>query len=108
MPKRASDSSGEASARKMLHETLKRLRDRLGLSLEELHDETTYDRSYLHKLETGARLGSLEVMAALDKVYGTGEQLQQLWELARHMPRPSSPGSDAGAVSEDPARHHGS
>ncbi|WP_374118352.1 MULTISPECIES: helix-turn-helix domain-containing protein [unclassified Streptomyces] len=38
----------------MLHETLKRLRDRSGLSLEELHDETTYDRSYLHKLETGA------------------------------------------------------
>lgn len=83
MPKRASDSSGEASARKMLHETLKRLRDRSGLSLEELHDETTYDRSYLHKLESGARLGSLEVMAALDKVYGTGDQLQQLWELAR-------------------------
>ncbi|MFJ7326170.1 helix-turn-helix domain-containing protein [Streptomyces cyaneofuscatus] len=83
MPKRASDSGGEASARKMLHDTLKRLRDRSGLSLEELHDETTYDRSYLHKLETGARLGSLEVMAALDKVYGTGEQLQQLWELAR-------------------------
>ncbi|ARF77274.1 hypothetical protein B7C62_19715 [Kitasatospora albolonga] len=59
------------------------MRDRSGLSLEELHDETTYDRSYLHKLETGARLGSLEVMAALDKVYGTGDQLQQLWELAR-------------------------
>ncbi|GGY83466.1 helix-turn-helix domain-containing protein [Streptomyces nitrosporeus] len=83
MPKRRSDSGGEASARRMLHETLGRLRERSGLSLEELHGETTYDRSYLHKLETGARLGSPEVMAALDKVYGTGNQLQQLWELAR-------------------------
>ncbi|MEI7030841.1 helix-turn-helix transcriptional regulator [Streptomyces pratensis] len=83
MPKRTSDPGGEASARRMLHETVKRLRDRSGMTLEELHDATTYDRSYLHKLETGARLGSLEALAALDKVYGTGEQLQQLWSLAR-------------------------
>ncbi|MFB6943494.1 helix-turn-helix transcriptional regulator [Streptomyces sp. NPDC060286] len=81
MPKRKSDS-GDATARSMLHETVARLREESGMSLQTLQDETTYDRAYLHKLETGARLGSPEVMAALDRVYGTKNQLQQLWELA--------------------------
>ncbi|MFJ2869832.1 helix-turn-helix transcriptional regulator [Streptomyces sp. NPDC087298] len=66
----------------MLHETATRLREESGLSLQQLQDETTYDRAYLHKVETGARFGSPELMAALDRVYGTRTQLQQLWKLA--------------------------
>lgn len=84
MPKRKSESGRDVSARTMLHETVARLREKSGMTLEELHDETTYDRSYPHKLETGARLGSPDVIAALDRVYGTRNQLQQLWELARY------------------------
>ncbi|MFJ5305697.1 helix-turn-helix domain-containing protein [Streptomyces sp. NPDC088350] len=67
----------------MLAKELARLRERSGKSLSDLAGETTYDRTYLHRLESGVKLGSPEVMAALDKVYGTGEHLGELWELAR-------------------------
>ena len=67
----------------MLAKELARLREASGKSLSDLANETTYDRTYLHKLETGVKLGSPEVMAALDRVYGTGEHLCDLWELAK-------------------------
>ena len=53
------------------------------MSLAELGEATTYDRAYLHKLETGARIGSPEVIAALEAVYGTAGHLMMLWQLAR-------------------------
>lgn len=43
------------SARQMLATELARLREESGKSLATLGEETTYDRAYLHKLETGAR-----------------------------------------------------
>ncbi len=75
--------STKASARHMLASELARLRGDGGRSLADLADLTTFDRSYLHKLETGAKLGSSQVMAALDGVYDTGRHLQLLWELAK-------------------------
>lgn len=75
--------SKKASARRVLASELARLREEGGQSLAELADLTTFDRSYLHKLETGAKLGSAQVMAALDTVYDTGRHLQILWELAK-------------------------
>jgi transcriptional regulator with XRE-family HTH domain len=83
MPTRKPNSGRKPSARRMLAEELTRLRESAGKSLAELAEETTYDRTYLHKLETGVRVGSPEVIAALDKVYGTGDRLSMLWELAR-------------------------
>jgi transcriptional regulator with XRE-family HTH domain len=62
---------------------LARLREAAGWSLTELAEKTTYDRSYLLKLEKGEKLGSLTVMAALDRAYNTGRHLQNLWELAK-------------------------
>jgi transcriptional regulator with XRE-family HTH domain len=62
---------------------LARLREAAGWSLTELAEKTTYDRSYLLKLEKGEKLGSLNAMAALDKAYDTGRHLQNLWELAK-------------------------
>ncbi|EST26163.1 helix-turn-helix domain-containing protein [Streptomyces niveus] len=67
----------------MLAKELARLREESGKSLATLGEETTYDRAYLHKLETGARVGSPEVIAALNAVYGTGGHLTMLWQLAR-------------------------
>jgi transcriptional regulator with XRE-family HTH domain len=61
---------------------LRRLREVSGWSLSELADKTTYDRTYLSKLENGHKLGSIEAVAALDAAYGTGNHLQQLWRLA--------------------------
>lgn len=72
------------SARQMLAKELARLREESGKSLATLGEETTYDRAYLHKLETGTRVGSPEVIAALSKVYGVGQQLNLLWQLARN------------------------
>ncbi|MDT0543929.1 MULTISPECIES: helix-turn-helix transcriptional regulator [Streptomyces] len=83
MPARKNISGRRPSARRMLAAEIARLRQESGKSLGQLAEETTYDRTYLHKLDTGARIGSPEVIAALDKVYGTGDRLMMLWELAR-------------------------
>ncbi|WPB91172.1 helix-turn-helix domain-containing protein [Streptomyces malaysiensis] len=83
MPARKSVSGRKPSARLLLAAEVARLREESGKSLGQLADETTYDRTYLHKLETGVRIGSPEVIAALDRVYATGERLSMLWELAR-------------------------
>lgn len=84
MVARKSNAGQKPSARQMLAKELARLREESGKSLAQLGEETTYDRAYLHKLETGARVGSPEVIAALDVVYGTGGHLSLLWQLARH------------------------
>jgi transcriptional regulator with XRE-family HTH domain len=76
------DSSGRPSARKVFAVELARLREVSGWSLSELADKTTYDRTYLSKLENGHKLGSPEAVAALDAAYETGNHLQQLWRLA--------------------------
>ncbi|MEU0693433.1 helix-turn-helix transcriptional regulator [Streptomyces niveus] len=83
MGARKSNAGQRPSARQMLAKELARLREESGKSLATLGEETTYDRAYLHKLETGTRVGSPEVIAALSAVYGTGEQLLMLWQLAR-------------------------
>ncbi|WP_405676631.1 helix-turn-helix domain-containing protein [Streptomyces sp. NBC_01511] len=80
---RKSNAGQRPSARQMLAKELARLREESGKSLATLGEETTYDRAYLHKLETGARVGSPEVITALSAVYGVGEQLLMLWQLAR-------------------------
>ncbi|MFC8080413.1 helix-turn-helix domain-containing protein [Streptomyces sp. NPDC057307] len=83
MGERKSNAGQRPSARQLLAKELARLREESGKSLATLGEETTYDRAYLHKLETGARVGSPEVIAALSAVYGTGEHLTMLWQLAR-------------------------
>ncbi|WP_069627113.1 helix-turn-helix domain-containing protein [Streptomyces niveus] len=83
MGARKPNAGQRPSARQMLAKELARLREESGKSLATLGEETTYDRAYLHKLETGARVGSPGVIAALSAVYGTGDRLTMLWQLAR-------------------------
>lgn len=83
MGARTSHAGRKPSARQMLAAELARLREESARTLAALAEETTYDRAYLHKLETGTRIGSPEVIAALDTVYGTGGHLSLLWQLAR-------------------------
>ncbi|MYY13571.1 helix-turn-helix domain-containing protein [Streptomyces sp. SID4919] len=83
MPAQLSTPGGRISAKKVLADELSRLRAASGRSLAALSDLTTYDRAYLHKLETGISSGSPEVLAALDAVYGTGRHLRDLWKLAQ-------------------------
>ncbi|MFC9750921.1 helix-turn-helix domain-containing protein [Streptomyces niveus] len=83
MGARKPNAGQRPSARQMLAKELARLREESGKSLATLGEETTYDRAYLHKLETGARVGSPGVIAALSAAYGTGDRLTMLWQLAR-------------------------
>lgn len=76
-------SDGEDSARWLLAHELRRLREQSGKSLAQLSEDTSYDRTYLHRLETGERISQLPVMEALDAAYDTGGLLARLWRLAR-------------------------
>ncbi|MBO0656906.1 helix-turn-helix domain-containing protein [Streptomyces triculaminicus] len=76
-------SEDDCSARWVLAFELRRLREESGKSLAQLSEDTSYDRTYLHRLETGERLSQLPVMEALDGVYKTGGLLTRLWRLAR-------------------------
>ncbi|MFG2397965.1 helix-turn-helix domain-containing protein [Streptomyces lydicus] len=73
----------EDMARQVLTGQLRRLREASGKSLAQLAGETNYDRTYLNRLENGARLSKLAVMEALDALYDTGGLLADLWKLAQ-------------------------
>ncbi|WP_435131499.1 helix-turn-helix domain-containing protein [Actinacidiphila sp. bgisy144] len=76
-------AAGQVSARALYAHHLAFLRDKAGLSLQGLADQCHYEQSYLHRLETGGRLGTLTVAQALDRYYGTGTLLATLWRLAK-------------------------
>ncbi|MHB9860726.1 helix-turn-helix domain-containing protein [Streptomyces sp. YIM S03343] len=71
------------SGRAVLGRTLKYLRERAGKSLGQLADDTGYDKSYLCRLESGARLSKVTVMEDLDGYYGCGDLLVRHWRAAR-------------------------
>ncbi|MFD9236851.1 helix-turn-helix domain-containing protein [[Kitasatospora] papulosa] len=73
----------EESGRAALGRALRYLRERSGKSLGELAADTRYDKSYLYRLEAGQRLSKLAVMEDLDRHYGSGGLLVQLWKVAR-------------------------
>ncbi|MFJ1582413.1 helix-turn-helix domain-containing protein [Streptomyces sp. NPDC088197] len=73
----------ELSPRAMLAAELTRQRERAGWTLAELADRSKYDPSYLQRLEKGVRLGSLDAIDALDRLYGTGDLLSKLWRAAK-------------------------
>ncbi len=89
----------------MYAEELARLRQLHGWSLVELGDLCNYEQSYLHRLETGGRLGTIEAAQALDKVYGTAH-LVKLWKLAKEESKRSRYGNfaeveaDASSIQE--------
>ncbi|MER6110158.1 helix-turn-helix domain-containing protein [Streptomyces hirsutus] len=73
----------QESRRVELGETLRILRDKAGKSLGQLAEETSYDKSYLYRLEKGERLSKRAVMEDLDRYHGTGDLLVRLWRDAR-------------------------
>ncbi|WP_435175806.1 helix-turn-helix domain-containing protein [Actinacidiphila sp. bgisy145] len=76
-------AAGQVSARALYAHHLAFLREKAGLSLQGLADQCHYEQSYLHRLETGGRLGTLTVAQALDRYYATGTLLAALWRLAK-------------------------
>lgn len=80
---RAAVASGQVTARALYAHHLAFLRKQAGLSLVELADRCHYEQSYLHRLETGGRLGNMRVAETLDRFYGTGDLLAGLWLLAK-------------------------
>ncbi len=71
------------SGRASLARTLRYLRERAGISLGKLAEDTAYDKSYLSRLESGERLSKLAVMEDLDRYYGSGDLLVTHWKGAR-------------------------
>ncbi|MEW2572939.1 helix-turn-helix transcriptional regulator [Streptomyces sp. NPDC047070] len=71
------------SGRIGLGRTLRFLREKAGKTLAQLASETSYDKSYLYRLETGERLSKRAVMEDLDAHYGSGDLLVRLWRDAR-------------------------
>ncbi|MFF5002134.1 helix-turn-helix domain-containing protein [Streptomyces phaeochromogenes] len=71
------------SGRVALGRTLKFPREKAGRTLAQLAAETSYDKSYLYRLETGERLSKRAVMEDLDTHYGSGDLLVRLWRDAR-------------------------
>ncbi|BBA98206.1 putative DNA-binding protein [Actinacidiphila reveromycinica] len=71
------------SAREWYASELAYRRQEAGLTLVQLAELCLYEQSYLHRLERGSRLGTVQAAAALDKVYGTGDLLVRLWHLAK-------------------------
>ncbi|MEU3697115.1 helix-turn-helix transcriptional regulator [Streptomyces griseoviridis] len=57
--------------------------EKAGKSLGQLAEETSYDKSYLYRLETGERLSKRAVMEDLDRYHGSGDLLVGLWSDAR-------------------------
>ncbi|WP_043180635.1 helix-turn-helix domain-containing protein [Streptomyces sp. NRRL F-5123] len=77
------NSAGLLSVRAVYCKELARLRARSGWSLGQLSEKTKYDTSYLHRLEKGTRVGSIDAACALGEVYATGELLSDLWHLVK-------------------------
>ncbi|MGA4849773.1 helix-turn-helix domain-containing protein [Streptomyces sp. G5(2025)] len=71
------------SGRGSLARTLRYLREKAGISLGKLAEDTAYDKSYLSRLESGERLSKLAVMEDLDRYYGSGDLLVTHWKGAR-------------------------
>ncbi|WP_328464014.1 helix-turn-helix domain-containing protein [Streptomyces sp. NBC_00448] len=77
-------ADGEWLSARMVYATeLAVLRKRSGMTLVQLAGLCRYEQSYLHRLERGQRLGTVEAAAALDRVYRTGTLLVKLWRLAK-------------------------
>ncbi|MFC4032624.1 helix-turn-helix domain-containing protein [Streptomyces polygonati] len=74
---------GGPSARGVLRTELTRQRERAGWTFAQLAERSKYDGSYLFRLENGDRLGSIDAIGVLDRVYDTGELLTDLWWLAK-------------------------
>ncbi|WP_328506787.1 helix-turn-helix domain-containing protein [Streptomyces sp. NBC_00391] len=71
------------SGRAALGRTLLFLREKAGKTLAQLAAETSYDKSYLYRLEKGERLSKRAVMEDLDAYYDSGDLLVRLWRDAR-------------------------
>ncbi|UUU32890.1 helix-turn-helix domain-containing protein [Streptomyces sp. CA-210063] len=68
------------SGRAALGRTLRFLREKAGKTLAQLAAETSYDKSYLFRLEKGERLSKRAVMEDLDTYYDSGDLLVRLWK----------------------------
>ncbi|EMF56659.1 helix-turn-helix transcriptional regulator [Streptomyces bottropensis] len=71
------------SGRVALGRTLLFLREKAGKTLAQLAAETSYDKSYLYRLEKGERLSKRTVMEDLDTYDECGDLLVRLWRDAR-------------------------
>lgn len=71
------------TVRRVLGNTLRRHRERAAWSLRELAEKTTYNHTYIGRVERAEQLPSDALAHALDDVFDTGGTLYELLEAAR-------------------------
>lgn len=71
------------SVRRVLGRTLRRYRERAQLSLRELAEKTTYNHTYIGRVERGEQLPSDALAQVLDRTLDTGGAVTELLEVAR-------------------------
>jgi transcriptional regulator with XRE-family HTH domain len=71
------------TVRRVLDNTLRRYRERAHMSLRELAAKTTYNHTYIGRVERGEQLPSDALAHTLDETFDTGGALFELLELAR-------------------------
>ncbi|MEU3710402.1 helix-turn-helix domain-containing protein [Streptomyces catenulae] len=82
MPPRRAISGLSQDPGQRFAEECRRLRLGKRLSFRELGEAMGWDASLFGKMESGATIGSPDVVQGLDQFYGTGVLLLTLWELA--------------------------
>lgn len=82
---------------------LRTQREKAGLSLRQLGRRIHYDHSRLSRAETGQHLPATDYVKALDDVFGTGDQLTKLREMAAQSRPPAPSTLEMQAVLSSPA-----
>lgn len=77
------DNDERPVLRRILGNTLRRYRERAGWSLRELAEKTTYNHTYIGRVERGEQLPSDALALSLDATFDTGDALYELLEAAR-------------------------
>ncbi len=63
---------------------LRRLREELGWTQEELAEQMGYSSTHISSVETGRKLPTFRLARSADKALGTGDMFERAWRKVRH------------------------
>lgn len=82
MGRRAKKLKPTTSASGLLGTKLRKHRERMGWTQDELGAMTCYTGDQISKIELGKRMPSWKAVVEFDRLFGTGEYFQDMWLLA--------------------------
>ncbi|PTX91014.1 helix-turn-helix transcriptional regulator [Opitutus sp. ER46] len=102
MPKKSPSKTNETELKRLFGATIRRYRQRLDLSQEELAWRADMHRTYLADVERGARNLSLSSISRI--VGGIGVSLSAFFTMLEHTEASPNEASGAGAKAKKPRR----